>query len=780
MTGKTMTGRRDLLLRLSAAIWGFAIAISLLPLWLGPPHPGQLPGFAKAMGFDARAPMRFVLGLMVIPLLWTFALRPLLAILARDDTRAWARNAFASAAVAILWFVIIGRDLAWVLIAPALVLALTMAMRKADAQFTRHDLILLPVLATVYLALLDLLPRSVEQVLLLALAIVFAVRIAIIPMRRATRLGVCATKHVQARAVAEPWAIDAGGRAALAPALCFAFAPLGLAMQSSFNSYDVRHSPWGPLLLAIVTPLLLRAIVPDTPAMRARFRATLRYVIYPLAAYAYLSATSQIAAEGMPRADLFEDQQHIVPAAEMLRGEKPYRDIIPAHGFVQDALLDFVALRTGPVTLGRALKFRGVVSGLIVMAHYALVAAATGSPDVGLASTFLAMLLGTAGGSFRILPAIATLAFIAYAIRRRNPRWLVAAGAGVVFCILTSLDHGAYALLTLLIAALRFRGDRKRALTFAAIGGGGATLIAFAAMALYGIAIDFVRVTVFEIATLGPAYTLTPYDAPAALQRIGEIPEVLGALLDKSAYLYVLWPVMMLLVVLAMTTRTSMTPRRRAQREAFLIVAIFGVLTAISYAERHHLLWQFVAAPLISIAIFRLFRSRIPLARAFAPAVVIIVLMMAQPTAHIAIAGALRRSHGPIESGWREIALPRARGALSKTSDAAVIDVVHRYVVSHLAPGDTWFDFTNRGNLYFLLDRDCPMRQIEVAFYEPEERQRDVIRRIEQNPRIRFALVPTYPDDTTAVDGVANRDRAPLVFAYLQQHFTPDYEEGGV
>ena len=67
---------------LAAAIWGFAIAISLLPFWLGPPPPGQLPGFATSMGLDARAPMRFVLGLILIPLLWTFALRPLL-----DDPR---------------------------------------------------------------------------------------------------------------------------------------------------------------------------------------------------------------------------------------------------------------------------------------------------------------------------------------------------------------------------------------------------------------------------------------------------------------------------------------------------------------------------------------------------------------------------------------------------------------------------------------------------------------------------------------------------------------------
>jgi hypothetical protein len=761
---------RDLILRLAAAVWGFAIAIALLPLWLGPPPPGQLPGYATSIGLDARAPMRFMLGLMLIPLLWTLALRPILTILGRDDTRAWARNAFVSGAAGILWFAIISKNLTWTLIAPAVLLAVLLAMRTIDARFTRYDLILLPVLASVNLALLDLLPRSVDQVLLLAAAVVLGVRLAIVLRSPGTAGVPPAPSSIQKS--------KAGGTPAV-PAFCFTVAPLGLALQSSFNSYDIRHSPWAPLAFAILTPLLLRAFVRDTPATRARFRAALRYVIYPIAAYAYLSATSQFAAEGMPRADLFEDQQHMVPANEMLRGEKPYRDIIPAHGFVQDALLDYVAFKTGPLTLGRALKFRGVISGTIVIAHYALVAAATGSPEVGLASTFLAMLLGTAGGSIRVLPAIATLAFIAFAIRRRDPRWLAVAGAGVVICIFTSLDHGAYSLITLLIAVLRFRDDRKRALLFSAAGGGATALIAFVAMAIYGIAADFIRVTIFEIATLGPVYTLTPFDAPAAMKTVNNIPEVLGALLDKFAYLYVFWPLMMLFVVAALTSKTQLTPRRRAHREAFLIVAIFGVITAISYAERHHLLWVFVTAPLISITIFRLFRSRLPLARAAAPAVIILALIMAQPTAHIAITGSLRRTHGSMEPDWREIALPRARGALCRSSDAAVIDIVNRYAATHLKTDETWFDFTNRGNLYFLLNRDCPIRQIEVAFYESEARQREVISRIEQNPRIRFALMPSDPD-TTAVDAIANRTRAPLVYAYLLSHFTADWEEGGV
>lgn len=744
--------RRDHFVRLAAAMWGLAIAISLLPLWEGPPPPGQLPGFATWAQFDARAPMRFIAGVMLIPLLWTLLLRPLLDVLASADSRAWARNAFAGGAVAILWFVIIDRNLAWVLIAPALVLATALALRRRDARFSRYDLILIPAFATVYLALLDLLPWSVERTVIVALGAVFAVRVALIRIRPAT---------------------------ALTPALCFALAPLGLTVQSSLNGYDVRHSPWLPLVLALTAPFALRALLRDTPELRRRIRLALRWVIYPLAAYAYFTAAGLTGAEGMPRSDMFEDQQHVAPAGEMLRGEKPYRDIIPAHGFLQDALLDYTALRTGPVTLGRALKFRGVVSATAVIAHYALVTAATGSAEVGIATTFLASLLGTSGGSFRILPALFTLAILAGALRRRDPRWLAAAGVGVVICIVTSLDHGAYLLITLIVAVLRFRGDRKRAALSAAAGGVAASIVLFIALGIAGIAVDFVRVTLLEIATLGPVYTLSPFDAPASLEAIHHVPEVLGGLLEHDAFPYVFWPVTMLLLVVAVTSRPPRSPRRAAAREALLIVAVYAIITAISYAERHHVLWQFVAAPLISIAVFRLFHSRAAHARVLAGAMIVIAIMTAQPTTHLAIVGALRRAHGVLDRDWRERPFPRAKGALIRDADAATIDAVQRYADAHLQPGQTWFDFTNRGLLYFLLDRDCPIRQLEVAFYETEERQRDVIRRIEQNPRIRFALVPPEPDNT-AVDNVSNRDRAPLVWAYLQQHFRPDHEEAGV
>jgi len=184
-------------------------------------------------------------------------------------------------------------------------------------------------------------------------------------------------------------------------------------------------------------------------------------------------------------------------------------------------------------------------------------------------------------------------------------------------------------------------------------------------------------------------------------------------------------------------------------------------------------------AALLAITLYALTCGRSRMAHATAGLLIVILLVTAQPTTHLAIAASLRRTHGPLDPDWRTLDLPRAHGALFHARDARVAEIVQQYAASHLQPGETFFDFTNRGGLYFLLDRDCPIRQIEVAFYEPEERQRDVIARLERNRAIRFALIPPQ-NDSTYVDGVPNATRAPLVWAWLQQHFSPDHEEDGV
>ena len=107
------------------------------------------------------------------------------------------------------------------------------------------------------------------------------------------------------------------------------------------------------------------------------------------------------------------------------------------------------------------------------------------------------------------------------------------------------------------------------------------------------------------------------------------------------------------------------------------------------------------------------------------------------------------------------------------------LDAVVRYAQPRLAAGETFFDFSNHNLLYFLLDRDCPIRQPEVAFYESEPLQREVIARLDADRRVRFAIAAAGVD-AASVDGIPNSTRAPLVWQYIQQHFTLDHEEAGL
>src|SRR5713226_9672590 len=121
--------------------------------------------------------------------------------------------------------------------------------------------------------------------------------------------------------------------------------------------------------------------------------------------------------------------QHLTPANAMLHGAKPYVDVVPPHGLIQDALLDYVILRTGPKTLGNVLRVRLTLNAAMSVLCYALAAEATGSPDLGFLGFGAAAIMGQGGGFFRFALGIFCLVISVAAVRRRKPRWLIAAGA---------------------------------------------------------------------------------------------------------------------------------------------------------------------------------------------------------------------------------------------------------------------------------------------------------------------------------------------------------------
>lgn len=737
------------LLTFCSALWGLATAMTLLPRLMVPAPVGQLPGFATSNGFDAHAPFHFYLCLAILPLLFPFLLRPVTVRLASVTTRVWAANGAALSMTLSLWIAMLSGELWGVLIPAAAGVLLCFSLRRFEPHFTRRDLILVPAVATLFLALIDLTRMGLEKQLLLAIALALAVRLILV--------------------VIHP-------EKGLAPSFCFALSPLATLLQSHFLSYDQRHMGWPPLLLATLTPFLMRMLFRNTTEIRLRVRRAVTWIVFPLAALGYLSATSQLAAEGKPRLSFFEDAHDLVPASEVLRGETLYRDIIPTHGLLEDGLLDVLLLRSGPITIGRVNKGRGVVAAFGACAVYALATAATGSPEIGILTFFLGAMMGAAGGGTRFLPGLIALAFMARACRGR-PRLLIWAGAAVIVAGLTSLEQGVYGLFTLLFAVTRIRGGWRPAGLGLLVTG----TIASIAMMIGGFFVSFLRVSVMEIGTLGPVYTLTPFSVPEPLRSTFHFfPEALLAVFYKDSIYHVVWLGALLSLAMAWTVRPASRRRRNGSFNALLVICVWVIIVGLSYAERQHIHFFMVAPVLLVSWIWYYARNRWALTSA-----IFLLLAMAQPTTHLAITAWLRQTRGPLEQHMHLVDdPPRARGAWWSGADLVLIQAAAPYI-KRLPPGQTWFDFTNRGLLYFLFDRDCPIRQVEVAFYETEDRQREVIARLEANQRVVAALMPMSANEGAvdkggAVDHVPNATRAPLVWNYLQEHFRPDYQEGNI
>jgi hypothetical protein len=718
------------------AIWGLAIAISLVSVWSQPAPPGQLPGLATHIGFDAQGPFRWMAGMIALPILVPLLLRPVARRLA--EAMPWARNTALITPLVALWFVLIARVPSWAVIPFGAVIAVCTILRRRDMVFTRRDIVLLPVLLAVVVSLNDIATTlSMERLFVVGALIVFLLRLAItlIP-------------------------------SSLPPALAFVAAPLGLVLQTNFFARDQRYFGWHALAVAVITPFVLRFVLRNA----RHAMAMLVFVTYPLSLAAYMNAASLQTAEGKPRVSVFEESHSLLPASEMLAGELPYRDIIPPHGLIQDGLLDYLIMKARGATVGNTWKTRLALGLLNGTAMYALTWAMTGSAEAAFLSVLLAALTNWFTPVIRWLPVMVTLALICGAVRLRRRKWLLYAATGTVLCGATSIDFGAYTFLTFLVAVWRFPGDRSKTLRSAAIGIAIGVVPLFSGLAVLGIFDDFVRTTFIELPSLAPVYALTIFQPPEILAKARWFPEVLVGLFDRTGFLYLIWCV----AVVFAGTMLIRRPRRRF--EPMVLIAVWITIAAISYAERHHLYYAMAAAPFAVAATWFALRRR----SALAPAMIVGLIVLAAPTTHLGILAWIRDSRGPVDQGWVEVPeIPRARGALFLHEDAAALRGVQKYVSLALAPGETWLDLTNRGIFYFFLRRDCPIRQPEVAFYETAEGQRQVISRLENDRRIRAVLVPGFTDRYT-VDGVPNQQRVPLVWQYIQVHFELDFEEGDV
>lgn len=726
------TSRRELLVALSFAIWGLCIAIAMASVLRQPAPPDQPVSLATLSNVDARGAMRWMFCLMLFPLALPAIFRPVSRRLAAGE--AWARNAFFAAPLVTLWLMSFHQNLRWAVLPAGVVLTTSVLLRNHAMHFTRRDFVLVPAFLAAWLALIDIAPRvAAHQHVFFAAMLVLALRIAVTFIR-----------------------------APLPPALAFVVAPLGLVLQTGFFSRDQRYLGWNALALVVVTPFVLRVFL-------RREKLALRlmtFVVFPLALYAYANAINMNTAFGKPRINYFEDGHNLTPASEFLRGERPYRDVLPGHGLIEDGLFEYVVFQTGDVTAGRALKTRDIAGHLTAIGLYALAFAATGSAETGLMTVVLSMMMGTFTTTIRTFVPLVALAFVAAGVRLRRPRLFAWAGFVTVICGLTSLDYAFYTFVAIVVAM--FLVGIRASIRPVAIGiaaGGVPLLVILAALGILG---DFLRGTFFEIPAASSAYRMGFFRAPAAMMQRPSWPEVLEVLLDPQVYQYLVWPAIVVCLGAALTRRWS----RKVQ--PLLILAVWVMLAGISFAYRFNHYFGMIAAVLLSAWIYHLVRRRSVLA------VVVIgaTIILCRPTIHASVVGVNRAARGKPPAEWVEIRdVPRARGALWLQRDARAIASVRRYLALTLKPDETFFNFTDTPILYYLTRRDMPIREYETAFIQSEEKQRETIRILQTNQKIRAVLMR---EGAFSIDLIPPAQRAPILHQYLLENFEPDFEEGDV
>ena len=168
--------------------------------------------------------------------------------------------------------------------------------------------------------------------------------------------------------------------------------------------------------------------------------------------------------QSTPQVDFFEDEHQLVPASEMLRGELPYRDVVPVHALLTDGGIDLAAMKTGDDTIGELLTTRRVVSAINLVAIYAVGYAATGSAGLGLLGAFVGIALFPAATIWlRTIPALFALATACSAVRLRSIRRLRMAGALLVPAFLMGMEFAVYSGIVTVVVALMLSQRAKGA-----------------------------------------------------------------------------------------------------------------------------------------------------------------------------------------------------------------------------------------------------------------------------------------------------------------------------
>lgn len=732
--------------RASGAALGLAFALLVGRAVTWPADPDQLPGVAKASGVDPRVDIfRWAIALTLPVILGWFG-----GYLGRrfpsGTLMARARSLRVPAAIFGLLValpVVLTRDLTRALAVAAVGAGLCWVVLNGRLSLPRRGAIALPVAIAHAIVLWTLLVRPALTRGIGAWTL--AVALLGISLGLAWVLG---------RGDLERGAPFLGATVLLLPLAGWGGRPEGISVPAA--------------MAGLFLPSLAMLAARRLPALA---RWSRRFAVFVLLPGCFTALAATYSFKGPPIMDVFEDGHGLMPASEYLRGEVPYRDFVPGHALLGDG-----GLQVGGLALFEN-SYRGaVLPALIIGAFYWLVIfllglAATGSPAAAFAAVALSFLAFPAYAVLRGLPSIAVTALAVYASRTRSKRAWYGSGLAASLSLLWAVEFALYSLPVLAVALWISRGDRIRALRSTVSGLATGFLAVCGLFLAFGVLGEFLETTFLYVPSLFPAYAT----GPTRLRGFG----LTAFLRDKDAFF-------LAFCCAAAATLGAQIGRAPAvgQRARGLLPILAWVLVAcLSILERNHVEYVAVLVPVGLVMLLRWLKGHRPwnAPRAVVAAAVLVCgLIVWRPRAFVpATAVAVAERPGP-HTFVSFPELSRGRGAFFSADDARVIRSTKGFLESDaLTPSETWFDFSSMPGLYFLFDRDCPIRYYETGFYEAAERQKEVIEDIDSNPRVKAVLM-TASTWSETIDGVPNSTRAPLVAEYVRNRFQPHYERDGV
>ena len=540
-----------------------------------------------------------------------------------------------------------------------------------------------------------------------------------------------------------------------------------------------RRPEWA-CLAAGIAALLLPLAGAARPLRAQRSAAVLRRVAVFVFLPGVFSALAAAACFRLPPiGNIFEDGHGLLPASEYMRGEVPYRDIVPGHGLVSDGLLQEMQLRIFGDDYRGIARGSKAVGAFFFPLIYAMGFAATGSAAVGFWGLFLSFLFFPQFWFFRVMASLGALALCTRAARTKSQGAWLAAGVALPVTLLVSVDFAFYSSVATLAALFVSRGNRKVSARSLLVGAALCAIVFALLFGALGFLGPFLHTTVVFLPALLPVYAQGVGPIPSALAQGAQIPDVLASLVDRQVFYYAFLGFAFMAGASLLVRAPGVGSRGRA---LFPFLIWFGVGT-ISVIERQHVGYPSFVLPIVVVLAARWIRGWRPwnsLRGAFAAGIVLLAVVVCRPVALLA-------SVLDVLSGVRlpERAVifqepPRARGAIFPELHAATISATAEFLRSgFLGVHETWLDFANAPLLYYLFERDCPIRYYEVPFYETVAAQQEVIRALEKNRSIKAVLMHT-PILAEYIDGISNSVRAPLVAAYIERHFHPVFFKNGV